>query len=244
MLKLLRIELLKIRRSLALLMLVAIPLVVVVFNVLVLTHRGNLAALRAEQVGGFWMSLVALWAFFMLPLFVALTTGLLNGQEHRNQSWRLMLTLPLSARRLYLAKLLLAWAFAAAGSGLLLLMGALALLGLSAFGLDVRSMWDTPLLTIWGQLALGCLPVVAIQHAIAWRVANLVAPLATAVLATMMITQVASSRYWVWLPWDYALMAVAGRKTGAPEFAMVLAACTGIAAITLGCFALARRVRA
>lgn len=244
MLKLLRMELLKIRRSLALLMLVALPGIGVLFNTLIAVRQFGVEKFTPERVTNFWMNNVTLWAFFMLPLFIALITGLLCGQEHRNQTWRMMLTLPLSPLRLYLTKALMAWGFAIAASGLLMLMTALALLGLGAAGANIQNMWDMPYLATWGKLAIGTLPVVAIQHAIAWRVANLVAPLASGVVATMMITQMASSKYWVWLPWDYALMAVAGRVNGVQEFAPVLAACTGIAALAIGTVALARSVRA
>lgn len=244
MLSLLRIELVKIRRSLALGMLFAIPAIVVVFNALVLTRRVGLDHLTPDQVRSFWMMNVTLWAFFMQPLFIALVTGLLNGQEHRNQTWRMMFTLPLSPVWLYLAKWLVAFGFVACASALLLALAGGVLALLAALGAPVEQVWHPQLAQLWFKLALGCLPVVALQHALAWRVPNLVAPLALGVVATMMVTQTASSQYWVWLPWDYALMAVAGSMPGAADFALWLAATTGAAFTVLGAAAFARALRA
>ncbi|QNB00381.1 ABC transporter permease subunit [Massilia sp. Se16.2.3] len=108
-----RLEAMKARRSLALLMMLACPLMVVLLNTGMLLRQVGADGVPPRAWEGFWLGNQALWCYFMLPLYLALCTALVNGVEHRQHGWRLMLTLPVGARQLYLAKLLLALTMAA-----------------------------------------------------------------------------------------------------------------------------------
>lgn len=228
---LIAVELLKLKRSLALMMMIAAPLLVVALNTLILLKRSGIHRLGTRQWTRFWLVNTALWAYFMLPLFIALVCALLNGQEHRNQSWRLMLTLPVSQSQLYIAKALLAWLMVVGSN--LILVGAsaftVALLGLA--GAPIAGAFEFPILALVAKLSVACLPVLLIQHAVAWRFQNLVAPLAFGVIATMGITQVGSSEYWVWYPWTYALTAVNASLAAHQQHALLLA--VGLGAVLL-----------
>ena len=89
-----------------------------------------------------------------------------------------------------------------------------------------------PLALSLAKISLACLPVVLIQHAISWRVANFVLPLAVGICATMGIVQLGSSEYWVYFPWSYSLMAASGSEPAAQQQALLLAA--GLALGLLG----------
>ncbi len=238
---LLSVELLKIRRSLALLMMFAIPLMVVVLTTLIACRQHPLAAMTPRLWMNFWGSTSALWCYFMLPLYIALVTGLLNGQEHKNQSWRLMLTLPVSQYQLYLMKALLAWLFVVGATvalaGAATLAAALMVLG----GAPVDGAFGFALLPMIAKVALACLPVLAIQHALSWRFQNLVLPLAVGVVATMGITQIGSAREWVYYPWTYAVMAVNGGQAGSQQTALLLAALLGTLLLAASTMLLGRR---
>ncbi|QYF92413.1 ABC transporter permease [Massilia sp. PAMC28688] len=241
LLKLLAVELLKVRRSLALLMMFAIALMVVALNVLMLVKQYPLAAMGPAHWLRLWQNSAGLWCYFMLPLYIALVTGLLNGQEHRNHTWRLMLTLPVTQLQLFAVKALLAWLFVA-GATLVLGAGtALSMLVLGAAGASLDGAFAFPVLAALGKATLGCLPVLVIQHAVSWRFQNLTAPLAVGVVATMGITQVGSSSYWVWYPWTYATMAVMGSEAASRQQALALAAGVGALLFAAAAAALARR---
>lgn len=241
MLKLLSVELLKIRRSLALLMMFLIPLFVVVLNALIMLKRFGIERIGPDAWKGFWLGNTALWCYFMLPLFIALITGLLNGQEHKNQTWRLMLTLPVSRFKLYAVKAVLAWLFVAGASAVLLGGAALAAALLGMAGADTATAFDYPLLAPIVKVTLACVPVLMIQHAVSWRYNNLVLPLAVGVIATMGITQIGSSEYWVCYPWSYALMALNGSTAAMQQQALVLGAAVGLALFALTSTLLGRR---
>jgi hypothetical protein len=241
MLKLLAVELLKIRRSLALLMMFAIPLVVIILNTMMLFKRVGFDKISAATWPGYWLGNTAIWCYFMLPLYIALITGLLNGQEHKNQTWRLMLTLPVSQFRLYVVKGVLAWLFVAGASAVLIAGCALTIGLLGLAGADVSGAFSVPMLAPVAKVTLACLPILVIQHAISWRFQNLVLPLAVGVIATMGITQIGSSSYWVYYPWSYSLMALNGSSAAMQQQALMLATGVGLALFAVTSLLLGRR---
>ncbi|MDB5933206.1 MAG: hypothetical protein JWQ01_550 [Massilia sp.] len=241
MLNLLRIELLKVKRSQALWMMFAIPLVVVALNLAIMLKRTAIGDFADKHWLRFWMGNTMLWCYFMMPLYIALVTGLLNGHEHKNHTWRLMLTLPISQRQLYVAKAVLAWLFVAGANAVLVGATALAIAALGLAGAAQQGAFAFPMLAFWAKVSLACVPVLMIQHAVSWRVRNLVLPLAVGVIATMGITQIGSSEHWVWYPWSYALMAANGNQPAMQSQALLLAAGVGAALFALTALVLGGR---
>ena len=234
MMTLLRVEILKIRRSLALLMMLLCPLMVVLLSTGMLLKAGALAQGKAAAWQGFWLGNLALWCYFMLPLYIALITALLNGNEHKNHTWRLMLTLPVRSWQWYLAKVVLAWGLVCGANLCLLLLCAAVVMLLGGLGYSLNGAWAFPV--YWGllKISFACLPVVVIQHAVSWRFANIVLPLGLGIVATMGILQLGSSKYWVWFPWSYPLMATNGSDTAMQLQAVALALGVAGGALALG----------
>lgn len=239
--KLVAVEILKIRRSLALLLMFVIPLVVVLLNFMMLVKRHSLAQIDATLWFIYWNGNTGMWSYFMMPLYVALITGLLNGQEHRNQTWRLMLTLPVSQLQLFVVKGILAWLFVVGSTLVLMSATFLTVCALLLGGASMQGAFSIELVTILGKVALTCIPVLVIQHAISWRFQNLVLPLAVGVAATMGVQQIGSSTYWVWYPWSYPVMAMLGSDVSKQQYAMMLAAVVGMGLLALSAILLGRR---
>jgi len=229
---LLRLELFKLRRSLPLLLMLACPFLVVALGTGVLLKSGNAAFARPGFWAGYWQTHLALWSYFMLPLYIALVTALLNGNEHRNGAWRLLLTLPVTPRQLFLAKAALAWGCVIGANLALGVLASGAAFLVAALRPVPAGMFAFALAPALAKVALTCLPVVLIQHALSWRYANFVLPLAVGIGATMGIVQLGSSEYWVFFPWSYSLMAGNGSAQETRQLALVLAA--GVALVLLG----------
>ena len=227
---LIKLELLKLRRSLPLFVMFACPLLVVLLTTGMVLQSGPNGPKAGFWVA-FWKGNLALWSYFMLPLYIALVTALLNGNEHRNQAWRLLFTLPVTQRQVYLAKTALAWG-SVVGANL-----ALGLIAAGAAGVimllrpSAGPAFDVPILPALAKLSLACLPVVLIQHALSWRVANFVLPLAVGICATMGIFQLSNTEYWAYFPWTYSLMTSNATDPATQQLALVLAA--GVGAVLL-----------
>ena len=74
--KLIQVELLKTKRSLALLMMFLCPLMVVLVNLLVFIHFDG-KSVEKEGWSFFWLTNFGMWGYFMMPLYIALITALL-----------------------------------------------------------------------------------------------------------------------------------------------------------------------
>ncbi|WP_144394774.1 ABC transporter permease [Pleionea sediminis] len=214
---LIKVELLKTKRSLSLLMMIVCPLMVVLLQTMVLVKTG-LGPIEKKGWISLWMTANALWSYFMFPLFLALITALLNGNEHKNDTWRFMLTQPVSQFKLYIAKLILAFVYCFAANVMLYIWLGFSILLLHLFGVSdgLNITFDLSEFKIFKSLTfslVSCLPVLIIQHAISWRFSNIVVPLAVGVIATMGIIQIGSSEYWVYHPWSYITMATVGSQS-------------------------------
>lgn len=240
-LRLCRIELLKIRRSLVLLMTLACPLAVVVLVFVMNLRNATPQTMAAEQWAMLWASVSAMWSWFMLPLYIALSTSLINGNEHRNQTWRLMLSLPISKVELYSAK---------AATAILMMLGAhialltstalaIGLLGLLKFPLT-DAFTVRPLAMLWAA-PLAALPLLVLQHAVSWHLRSIVPPLAIAVMATFAAIQVGSSEYWPYIPWTYPLVATNAASETARTSAVILGPALATVLFPLTAWWLARR---
>ncbi len=247
LLRALSAERLKLRGTLALWMCLVAPAVVVLLYVL------QLCFARIPAHGGldpaqawlrFSQSVLALWLFLMLPLFVTLQAALLAGLEHGERQWKHLLALPLPRSAHYLAKLLALAAMLAAAFGLLLLLiplGGLALMGLKpAFGLAGAPDWRW-LLAMAGKAYAASLLLVALQTwvAVRWRSFTVaVAVGMSATVAGFLIGQ--SERFGHWYPWTMPLQVMAGEGRYA-SFVVVAGILGGIVAAALGLLDFLRR---
>lgn len=205
---LLRVELLKTKRTLSLLIMFACPLMVAALLGLISFNQEQTID-ESFSWSFLWLSATAIWSYFMLPLYIALVTALLNQTEHKVAGWRFMHSLPLSSVMLFWVKAILAWLFLVGASASLYVftLGVSGLLVLFK-GWPVDGIFAFPYWQILLKTAVTALPILLIQHIMSWRFTNMVAPLALGVIATMGITQVGSSQeYWVYYPWSYVLIA-------------------------------------
>ncbi len=199
------LEILKTRRSLALLMMFLSPLAVLFVNLMLLFNNEGQAVAK-NGWGIFWAGNYAMWGYFMLPLYIALITALLNGIEHKVGGWRLMLSFPVSQMALFTAKFVLAWLYVLGASIIFFLMVLLCVLVLNSVGYEGENLLAAEFSFKLVYSLLACCGILMIQHIVSWRWANIVAPLTLGVVATMSIVQAGQSRFWQYDPWTYVLM--------------------------------------
>lgn len=207
---LLRNEVQKTRRTLATLMLVLAPLSVVLLMLLLYSARTK----TATEVG--WENVVrggiAVWAYMVFPLLVALQAAVINGIEHRVDGWKRMFALPIHPARFFLAKLASLIIMMAATSFLLVI----ALYVMTGLAHAITPTWPAIpdggfvlLLRYIGACLGGGLCVLVIHHALSWTMPSFVFPIGLGIVAVMAVFQVGSSRFWVWHPWTWPMTAAA-----------------------------------
>lgn len=235
---LIRVELLKVKRSLALLMMLACPLMVAILCFGVQLKTNKTGVIRWDM---YWAGNTAIWGYFMFPLYLALITGLLNGNEHKNATWRLMLTLPIQSRQLFLAKFALAVIFMFGANLALILMTSLAIFVFGLLGFSTLQAFEFDFLRFIFFACISALPILVFQHWISWRVQNIVAPLAAGVIATMGILQIGQSENWIYYPWSYVMTALNATSIDVRHQAIILASTVAVCLLGILTYWIGRR---
>jgi len=211
-------ECLKLKRTLALWMVVVAPLVVVGLQFLISNHMAASVAKRADPM---WPQIiqntVGLWTLLMMPLFLTLETSLLAGLEHTDKNWKALLALPAPRWTVYAAKLLVTIALLWIAVGVLfggtIVSGAL----LARLHPDSKmgAMLWAPLATPLSRIAVSALLALTIQHWVSLRWPSFVASLGFGMCVTVVGFVAVNSNEWGGLfPWSMPIHALRHATVG------------------------------
>ena len=216
----LSVEFAKLRRSLALVLVLIAPTLIAVFlffNVL----RGK-HGLPWEMV---LQTSAAIWAFFMLPMSVTALTALVAHTEHGPRAWDTLRALPVPRWHLYAAKAVGVLALVLAMSVLLALFSP-AVVALAGWLKPAVVATGTPdfvaYLDLLGRIFLAGWLLVAVQLWIALRYSSFIPALATGIGGTFFAVVASSAKIGVVLPWQIPINQLASD----PDRAL-LALCIG-----------------
>lgn len=192
-------DILKLRRSLVLLLTGAAPLCVTAFAAIALATRSG--AVRWER---FLDEGLAMWSFFMLPMSVTALTLLLAQIEHGSQMWSHLFALPVRRSSLFLSKAIIAFL-------LLLVMQAFVYAGLYGAGFAVDAGLGGGKLTGDRQvaemavglaaMAIGAIPMLLIQLWVALWSRSFVTPLIIGIIGTFFALVVTAAGVDLYIPW-------------------------------------------
>lgn len=229
------VEILKLRRSLALLLCASAPACIAILGSLIVLDRG--ADWRT-----YTMSNAAFWAFAMLPLTLTALSVLLAQMEHGAKVWDHVLALPRARANVYLAKALVM-------IGLLVSMSAWlwVLLHATGFAIDAIAPGKlrgvpTPGATarILAEMAFASLLVAVLQLWVALRFRSFVPPLVFGIAGTFVALVAAGARQGLYFPWLMAVN-VMGTEPSRHATALLLGGGGGLAMLAAMCVMMARR---
>jgi ABC-2 type transport system permease protein len=223
-------ELLKLRRSLALLLCVAAPSMVAVLATVMLMDRKTASSWQIFAAGS-----TGLWSFFMLPMTVTALTVLMAQMEHGPRFWNHLLALPVPRWRIFVAK-----------AAVVLLLVAAMMVGLAVFvplagkagealasGQQLTGTFDAKA-NLWLLLRMfeGSLLLIAIQLWAALRFRSFVPPLVIGIGGTFVAVVATGSRQGAYFPWLIPTNALASDPARG-EMAIALGLWGGIAVLLL-----------
>lgn len=204
-------ELLKMKRTSALLVVLVAPYVVVLLPTLFVLGDGERFLPSTRMTSWVWLSQTVFitWCMVVFPVVLGLVTALLAALEHRAEGFRHLFALPVGRRTLYLAKqaatfLLVLLAFLLLAFGVLLAGWALRWLR-PGLGFEVEVPWGLlGYLVLGGAVAAGF--VVAVQTWVALVNRELAAPLGLAFLAvaSLLALRAVDVDLVAYHPWSYA----------------------------------------
>jgi len=109
LLRVLHAEALKMKRTIALKMVVLLPSIVVAL-MLFLAYAAPFTFVQNRGIHNEWAALTTavlrLWALLTLPLYITLETALVAGLDHTENQWKSLLTRPVARWTFYVAKLI------------------------------------------------------------------------------------------------------------------------------------------
>lgn len=235
LLRYLTVEILKLRRSLALLLCLAAPACIAILGALIVIDRG-----------GDWRNYVmansAFWGFAMLPLTLTALSVLLAQMEHGARTWDHVLAMPGARRRVYLAKALVM-------IGLLAGMSLWLFVLLHATGLAIDAIWPGKLRGLphpgaaartLAEMAFASLLVAVLQLWVALRFRSFVPPLVFGIAGTFVALVAVGARQGLYFPWLMAVN-VMGNDPARHATALLLGGGGGVAMLAAMCTLLARR---
>lgn len=213
-----RTELLKLKRSLALALCALAPLSVAALSFLML--------MKTERPVGwheFNQKNLVMWAYFMLPMTVTALTALMGQMEHGPRTWNHLLALPVRRWQIFLAKATVVTGLAALmtatlpwliyGSGMLgeHLRDGVQLTGAADVAATARAL---------GMMLAGSLLLIVLQLWVALRFRSFVPPLALGIFGTFAAVAATSADEGVYFPW---LIPVQVLSTDAARVGLALA---------------------
>ncbi|WNQ11303.1 ABC transporter permease [Paenibacillus aurantius] len=206
MIRLIRSEWLKIRRSVLWLLLVISP---VLAGFIGYAETRGLDRTRDFPWIEALVIMTTLHAMLFLPLLTGVYSALLCRYEHAGGGWKQLLTLPVTRTQVYLVKFVFVMGLLAATQVLFLVV--LLLVGWIQGGGGTIP-WEELLLSI-GLGWLACLPLAALQLAVSTAWSSFAAPLAVNVIFTIPNLLVANSKdYAPFYPWAQPLLAMMPRS--------------------------------
>jgi lantibiotic transport system permease protein len=106
LLRVLHAEVLKMKRTIALKMVVLSPAVVVPL-ILFLASQAQFSMLNRNGISNEWAQLtrsnLLFWALLMMPLYITLETAVMAGLDHSENQWKSLLARPVPRWTLYVA---------------------------------------------------------------------------------------------------------------------------------------------
>lgn len=244
-------ESLKMKRTVALKLVIVAPASVVLL-VLVLTSQAPFTMLRMHEVQNEWITLARLdlmyWAVLMMPLYIALQSALVSGLDHADNQWKALLARPVPRWTLYVAKLIVVAATTIA-SALLLLCGVLISGAVLPFlQSDARFATPVPFSAIFrdgAEVAGLAFLALTIQHWISFRWRAFSIAIGTGIMATVAgyFADIASRHTGGWpqyFPWSLPMVVLA-KYPHNTEATLAIGGILGVSVAAAGCFEFCRR---
>lgn len=244
-------EELKMKRTIALKIVVLFPAIVVLLEFFAVS-QAPFSAVNRGGIGYEWTALtigiLRPWGLLMMPLFIALESALVSGIDHSGNQWKSLLARPLPRWTPYIAKLIVVVSMAAASTFVLLcgiLMDGAILPHVQS---DVVFGFPVPWAAICRQsaqiLGLAFLPL-AIQHWVSLRWRSFSIAIGIGIVGTVLGVAIstAADQLGVWalyFPWALPTL-VLDRKPHNIEAGLLISGALGLIVTTSGCFEFCRR---
>lgn len=243
LLKALAVERIKIKRTLALWLVILTPILACLIQLMIFMNMDSVPWKGVSAWTWMMRSVTPVWALFAFPMLVAVVTALFGALEHNNGGWKRLYALPTSRYAISLSKLL--WAHILLLSSNLGLALGLALVGLLGRLIHPQFGFDAPLpmfdmLRMVFQFYLAAGVIISFHYWLANRSSSFTLAMGIGIGGTFIGMVQARGWYQKLFPWKY-MVNTTSHLDGLREMALLLGILGGIAVAILATWDLGRR---
>jgi lantibiotic transport system permease protein len=249
--RVLHAEMLKMKRTIALKMVVLAP-AVIVLPIFFLASQGPFSMLNRDGIANEWATLtrriLVPWVFLMMPLYITLEAALIAGLDHSENQWKSLLARPVPRWTLYVAKLMAVAVMTVAST--MALLGGILMDGaiLPRIQSELVFGFPVPWATIFreGAQVMGlAFLALTIQHWVSLRWRSFSVAIGTGIVAMVMGFFAAGvgqqfGGWFQYFPWALPMLVVARRPQNV-ETGLWLSGAAGLVIAAAGCWDFCRR---
>lgn len=197
-------EFLKLKRTLALWMILLAPLLVILLQCFIWLNQKEGIGYDADLWLMFTNNILSMWAIFMFPLVCALILALVYHYEHANAGWLKMYSLPVPRWMIMVSKIITSLLLMAGSYGVVIGGSVAAAFAVDALHPNISMPSDIPIGTIVeraGSVWAATMTVFAIQNFVSWRWTTLSVPIGVGITGTFLALFASSWKYGYLFPW-------------------------------------------
>ncbi|WP_406243260.1 ABC transporter permease [Tissierella carlieri] len=207
MLKMLQIEILKLKHSKVLWIAALAPAFVVFQGASNFLRYYDLFTEKGQNIWSqIYTQSVIFYSFLLLPILITLIMSIMGKVENDNGGWKYALTLPVKRKDMYISKFIL-------GSSIVFINILVFIVSVLIAGKMVKAPGPIPYDMIIGQPLLSYIvsfPIMIIIYIISINFSHVGVPLGLGIGLTLPALLVANTKYWIFYPWTYPAMATSG----------------------------------
>lgn len=197
--KVLEAELLKLKHSNVLTIVMFLPLFFVSIGFANFIRYKELFTSKGQNI---WMQVynqsAIFYGLFLLSLFVTIVMAILVRIENSNNNFRRILTLSVKRKEIYIAKFLV-------GCGIVFINVIIFMILVIIVGAIAAKDFNLPLSIIYAPMLtlIALMPVMSIQYYLSMKFENIGVPLGIGVLFSLPSVFISNTKYWILFPWTY-----------------------------------------
>jgi lantibiotic transport system permease protein len=201
--ELLKVELLKIKKSYLLFLAIIIPIPVVLAIMKRIQTMGSMVGISInEEI--FMFSAIA-YLSFLLPLQNIYTACVITKVENDNCGWKQLMLLPIKKSSIYFSKykvMLIALSIS--------ILSYITCIVLSEFYLNKSISFNFQILSYGMQIFITTLPILILLFIIGRNFSSIIPLISIGIIMLITNIFIAQSRFWIYAPWTYSIMIFGG----------------------------------
>ena len=198
------VELLKLRGSKILWIVILAPIFMVAQGAFNLIRYYDIFTGKGQNV---WEQLytqsMIFYVMILFPVLISIVMTLIARIENANNSWKHYLSLPIDREKIYGIKFII-------GCGLIFINILVLIVSVLVAGKIINAPGTIPYKMIFIKPTvtyIAALPIMAILYVLSIRFSHMAIPLGIGIGLTLPAMLVANSKYWIFYPWTYPIMA-------------------------------------